>query len=436
MSLKDQLLPASFRGVAFQVKASSIKAGRRTVVHEYPQRDKPYVEDLGRATRQVTIDAFVVGTDYISQAQALLNAIEQEGSGTLIHPWLGEMQVTLSAVSELKFDTALGVATISFTATESGDLSFPKSGIDTLSGVLSSADTLTSSAISKFCDSIDTSVVSEYVHSALSGDLLDVLGVISNSDLAKAFDLEEGIADLISDGLSLISTDPKVFATTLAGSLGLSRWATTATAWTRVGKQIGNLVGNEKMSKGTKEWNEIKNETAGMSANVRAQKQNRAAIESLTRQILIAQMVGVSAVIGTDADKASASTAIPALGGESEEESISSFVGSTDSPKSYDEMIEARDTTMNALDEEMFLEGEDEAYQALEDARTAVFECLTERADTQSQMVTIVPADIFPALVLAYDYHDDANRDREIAVRNNVVREGFCPASDTKVLSA
>ena len=40
-----------------------------------------------------------------------------------------------------------------------------------------------------------------------------------------------------------------------------------------------------------------------------------------------------------------------------------------------------------------------------------------------------------PAVVLAYDYHDDANRDREIALRNGIDHEGFCPAEGMKVSS-
>ena len=80
--LTEQLQKASFRGVPFEVTAASLTAGRRTVVHEYPQRDKPYVEDLGRASRKLTIKAFVVGSDYLARAQRLLAAIEKPGPGT------------------------------------------------------------------------------------------------------------------------------------------------------------------------------------------------------------------------------------------------------------------------------------------------------------------------------------------------------------------
>ena len=425
--LTEQLLPASFRGVPFEVTASGIRAGRRTVVHEYPQRDKPYVEDIGRASRQITLEVFVVGDDYIVRAKKLLGAIEQPGAGTLVHPWLGEMRVTLSAVSELKFDNALGQASVTFTATEAGELEFPSGDSDFESAVLEAADGLSESALDRFVSSIDLSVASEYVDAALSGDLLDVLGVVSNSELAKVFDLADGVAELASKGLALISTDPRVFAETLAGALGLSRWATTATAWSGVAKQIGNLVGDDRLASGTKDWIAATSEGRPMSDLVRRAKQNRAAVETLTRQVLMSQMTGVAALVGSDKDTTSPGVLLT--------EQTSSDLTSSPAPRSYDDLIEVRDAMMQALDAELFFETDDVVYQAIEEARTAVFEVVTERADTQSRLLTVVPSDVLPALVLAYDWHDDAGRDIEIAARNRIVREGFCPAAQLKVLS-
>lgn len=427
MSIRsEQLLPASFRGVPFEVTSGSLKGGRRTVVHEYPQRDNPYVEDLGRATRQVTIEAFVVGDDYIDRGTALLAEIEKPGSGTLIHPWLGEMTVTVTSVSELKFDTGLGAAYLTFVATEAGDLEFPVMGIDTQTEALEAADELEQSAISKFIDSIDLSIVSEYIDAALSGALLDVLGVVGSAEIAKAFGFATGVADLASKGLALISKDPKVFAQKLAGALGLSKWATTATAWSRVGKQLKNLVSKDKLSSGTRAKIEADRDRLPLSDTQKAAMTNRAAVESLTRQLLLAQVVGVSALIGTSKDTSAPGAMVTAA--------ASPFV-EQEPIQSYDDLIEVRNELLEVLDQELLMETDDEMYQAIEKARTAVFEAVTERANAQSRLITVTPPDIMPAVVLAYDYHDDANRDREIALRNGIDHEGFCPAEEMKVSS-
>lgn len=427
MSIRsEQLLPASFRGVPFEVTSGSLKAGRRTVVHEYPQRDKPYVEDLGKATRQITIEAFVVGDDYIARGTALLAEIEKPGSGALIHPWLGEMTVTVTSVSELKFDTGLGTAYLTFVATEAGDLEFPATGADTQSAALEAADGLELSAVSKFVDSIDLSIVSKYIDSALSGALLDVLGVVGSAEIAKAFGFATGVTDLASKGLALISKDPKVFAQKLAGALGLSKWATTATAWSRVAKQLRNLASDEKLSSGTRAKIEADRDRPPLSDTQKAAMTNRAAVESLARQLLLAQVVGVSALIGTSKDTSAPGAMVTAA--------ASPFV-EQEPIQSYDDLIEVRNELLEVLDQELLMETDDEMYQAIEAARTAVFEAITDRADTQSRLFTAVPPDIMPAVVLAYDYHDDANRDREIALRNHIEHEGFCPVAEMRISS-
>ena len=102
MSWRDQLKDASFRGVPFFVDASSWSAGRNTVIHEFVQRDKPFVEDLGRKTRQFKIDAWVCAhpsNDFNPwpQRDSLIAAFETAGIGTFVHPYYGELTGYASA---------------------------------------------------------------------------------------------------------------------------------------------------------------------------------------------------------------------------------------------------------------------------------------------------------------------------------------------------
>jgi prophage DNA circulation protein len=415
--LSEQLQPASFRGVPFEVEASGITVGRRTVVHEYPQRDRPYVEDMGRATRNITLQCFVVGSDYLEQAQALMHELEEPGPGTLIHPWLGEMEVTITSVSELQFDQGLGVASVTITATEAGDLEFPAVTADEDTEALEAADAVEKSAVDKFCEDFDLSTINDWVDSALEGSLLDALNFVSAGDLGKLFDYAEGVANLADKAIALLSTDPKIFATRLAGALGLSRWATTVSAWRGVAKSLKNLCKHDKLKARTKAYAERKGEP--MSDVTRQVMKSQAAIETLVRQLLIAQMVGVSTLVATSKDVSSP---------DGEEDTRTTT-------RSYDEIVELRDELCQVLDDELLMEESDEMYQTLDEARTAIFDVLTHKADALQHVVIVKPDDVFPAVVLAYDYHDDADRDLEIARRNSVEHEGFCPASELRVLS-
>ncbi|MFB5641813.1 DNA circularization protein [Kluyvera ascorbata] len=96
------LRQASFRGVPFAVKAEETAHGRRVAIHEYPYRDTAWVEDMGRGIRKITLRCFIIqdsliygGGSVIEQRQRLTEACEKKGAGTLIHPTLGELTVSI-----------------------------------------------------------------------------------------------------------------------------------------------------------------------------------------------------------------------------------------------------------------------------------------------------------------------------------------------------
>lgn len=164
-----------------------------------------------------------------------------------------------------------------------------------------------------------------------------------------------------------------------------------------------------------------------MSAAVSTAKQNRAAVETVTRQLLTAQAVGVAAIVGTATDVTDPSFGF-ALGESLPDNAVVM-------PKSYDELVAVRDAVMEVLEAEMLRETDDVVYAALVTARTAVFEVLTERAESESRLVTVVPVDVTPALVLAYDWHDDAGRDLRLLPATALcerafarrLKQGCCP---------
>jgi prophage DNA circulation protein len=94
---RDNLVPASFRGAVFHVETSARASGRRTVVHEYPKRNVPYAEDMGRSAVRYQITGYLILRDMgirgnlLSQIGDMINALETDGPGVFIHPTLGEM---------------------------------------------------------------------------------------------------------------------------------------------------------------------------------------------------------------------------------------------------------------------------------------------------------------------------------------------------------
>jgi prophage DNA circulation protein len=65
------------------VEQGSFLSGRRIALHEYPKRDLPYAEDMGRRSRRFALTAYLIGPNYHQARDQLKNVLESEGSGAL-----------------------------------------------------------------------------------------------------------------------------------------------------------------------------------------------------------------------------------------------------------------------------------------------------------------------------------------------------------------
>lgn len=64
------------KGVPFKVDETEGQFGRRNVLHQYPYRDLPFAEDLGREVRRFSVHAFVLTQP---EYDALVEALECAG---------------------------------------------------------------------------------------------------------------------------------------------------------------------------------------------------------------------------------------------------------------------------------------------------------------------------------------------------------------------
>lgn len=106
---QSRLHAASFRGVPFAYLEHKTEGGRRLAVHEYPFKDDPFIEDIGAAAGVLQISAFVLGDNHDEKADALEDALNQTGSGLLVHPRRGEITVQLQTFSRSETSTQGGI---------------------------------------------------------------------------------------------------------------------------------------------------------------------------------------------------------------------------------------------------------------------------------------------------------------------------------------
>lgn len=403
---RSNLRPASFRGVSFEVSKTVLNVGRRVQVFEYPQRDVPFVEDLGKAARRVTITAFTTGTDYISRMKKVISMLEKEGSGRYVDPWLGAMEVTPESVSSPTFESTR-VASITITFVESGKYRFPNALVDTSTLCDKVAQALKDSALGAFVKEFNLDGVTDFVKKAVSGDIASLLSNENLQFIGEMMETADGLADVANDVLTLVEGGPKVLGGRIMDVLGLAGVGSTVAAWTTVARRISRLVESDDFNTAQKK----KTDSAEATKIVIAVS----AAEAFVRTIEIANAVQAVSQVGTERDKADA--------------------GSTAETIAYDDMISVRDEVLSAIDEEMLKTESDEVYRALEEARSAVFQDITARAENRARLVDYTPVGVLPALVLAYERYGDATREAEIIERNHIQHGSFVPMKTLKLLN-
>lgn len=392
--LSKNLRPASWRGVPFQVDSTDMGAGRRTQVHEYPQRDKPWVEDLGRAAREVAFDGFVTGADYVDQANRLLSAIEEPGPGTLIHPWFGTLTVSLKDLARVTFNRELGYARFSLSFVESGELAFPLAGNATATQSRLAAANIETSAVADFAKAFKVTGLQDFVAAHASTAITRVFGQVSGGSVRGlgALNFASRATAQLTSALGQLAA-PASLGLTIAGFLGVSNYATAGLRWVSLAQSLVRLSQLSGLG--------MPSAPTVYTPSRQQSYVNVAATNALTRQVLLAQAVGASSLVEADV---------------------------------YDDTIGLRNTLTAALDAES-LSASDASYAALQDARSMVWKDLTDRSRDGARLTTKTPPDTTPAVVLAYDYYEDAERATDIVTRNRLRHPGFVPPLPLRVLT-
>jgi prophage DNA circulation protein len=399
MAWQDQLQKASFRGVEFQVEADDAAFGRRVQLHEYPQRDKPFVEDIGRKAREIGLTAFLIGPGYMAARDKLLEAVEQAGPGELVHPWYGRLTVSIKddgcRVTHSRDDGGLCRIHLSFV--ESGELAFPEAGAASGAKTLLAADALEQLSTKQFaeCFSLDGSPawVGADALAKAEGMLGTLDRVLSGGILASP-------AGSLLGELGALLGVPANYATRLFGLLNKSK----AIVQRRGAGADFSTANYQRASSAVRAAGQF--QPAARSAAITPARarlfDNRDALAAVHRRAALVQ--------------ASAMTATMPL-------------------PVFDDAVALRSNLLFALDSEAAL-ADDVAYVALAELRTQVHRDMGARIRASARLHDYAPPEVLPALAVAYDLYEDPAREDEIVARNRIRHPGFVPSAPLKVLSA
>lgn len=155
-------VPASWRGKIFHVEQGSRTSGRRVVTHEYPKRDLPYGEDMGRHARRFQFSGYLIYRpgnpvyEYVSQRDALMEALEKPDVGDLIHPVFARtpMQALCERYSMSETREKGGFTQFDMSFVEAGAVTSLVSTTDTASAVTTKSGNLEQAAVGTVNSSI------------------------------------------------------------------------------------------------------------------------------------------------------------------------------------------------------------------------------------------------------------------------------------------
>lgn len=391
MSWRDRLRPASFRGVGFLVDGHVHDFGRRTDVHQYALRATPWVEDLGRQGRRYSLDAYLLGPDYDLSRAELIRALEAEGPGTLVHPWLGSVIVTATTSSLEESIRRGGEASFRLDFVEAGENTTPDAGADTVALAASAADAAGQQAVEGLGQSFSVA--------GQPGFVLD--GATAGID---------GLADALDGALAPVR----------AASADAAAWLRRAERLRARALSLARVPGDL-----ARELLDLTRDAARLASTPRA-------VVAALRPLLDYGST-FDAILGLT----------PARGRErANRDQLRLFLRQTAAAEvtravsritftAYDEAAATRDDLADAMDgigDFAAALGDDAAYGALQDLRLAMVRDVTARGGSLTRLFDHEVRTDRPLLVVAHDLYGDAGRDQEIAARNRILHPGFVPA--------
>ena len=389
-----KLVGASFRGVPFFVDTSERGGGRRTVTHEFPFKNDPFVEDLGRRARTFRVDGYVLGDDYLVQRDALLAALEDEtGPGELVHPYHGVRRAICVTVSvhETRSDGGIATLAIEFAETPT-QAPVPTISVDSTGQVGLSAASADAATDTEFLRKYNASNLPSHALASAetaiknaAASLKDKLGPVT-SLTQEAAQLTGQIALITAEASSLVRTPALITGKFRDALTGLQQTMLNAP-----GAVMNGLISAYSVDLGTT--------VIATTSTRETELANQTALTSALRRVFAVAAVRLAPVVPYE---------------------------------SIDAALATRDQLTAILDEQAALAGDD-AYPALVDLRSQMMTAVPG-SNAFASILNVTRPVAIPSLLLAYQLYGAVDLEADIVARNAIPHPGFV-VGDLKVIS-
>lgn len=388
---RKTLRTPSFRGVRFNLSDTESQFGRRIAEHEFPKRDEPYSEDLGRKARTFSFEAYINGFEYFRQRDKLIAACEKSGPGKLVHPYLGTKNVVCTECTVRESAREGGMATFRLAFREAGSPTFP-AGNTQPKGILGLLGLdLADKAVQDFTDNINIADKPQWVVDQVAGAVEETAEALETStsfitrNADAVADLAFSIKDLRADLNGLLAA-PATLADRLKNSFSLLKDSITdgRESFTAYKSMFGFSSGELKGTRNT---------PLRLISN-----NNISAVENYTRRLAIANAA----------------------------QTVSDI-----SYTSVEDAEDQRQAIFDAIDDQQNVENvSDDIYQSLQQLRAELKKAMPPADQQIPDVITVTPLATTNSILLAYDLYEALDKEQDIVDRNKIRHPGFIPGGD------
>lgn len=236
MSWLDQLQPASFRGVPFQVEGIEHQAGDNVVLREYPFQDLPTVFRMGEGAEEIKFSAYVIGDDYLEQRDRLREVLT--GDGVLIHPTAGTMRVFVAGKYTIKENPTAegGMARFDLAFVRAEVRRYPTGVVNTQQAAKDKAAIAKAASVDAFASSFDLTSkpgwAADRAVARVTDSVSAVWGVMAKATggLGDFTNAAIGNYQALRDGLSSLVRQPRLLGNAMGNLFSLPTDLTSAAA--------------------------------------------------------------------------------------------------------------------------------------------------------------------------------------------------------------
>lgn len=364
---------AVFKGIEFNVDSVGFSGGRKVQTNEAAFANTTPNNETGKKTGTFPVKGWISGPDYIEKTKKLIKVChETESPGILIHPVYGTVKVICTSISQ---ETAVGrfqTSTFSLTFQQSDDASITV--IDNKAdNVLEAAQKLKVKVKENFIQKFDVKGSSSLV------------AIKAKNDLLKAVDYIKGQADKIkerNDNIAIFGLKVSEIKDKADELLSIPD---------KLAKDLEDAIAVFEKATGIDIEDNLFPFLFGDTTNVSTLSTAKAETNTIAlSEFMLGQTIANASIIAVDRDYSNINQA--------EKE---------------------RNIIINATSQLSETVSDDDLFQILEDLSISISQAVPNNENLPS-LVTFELEENKTSLELAFEYHDDLNREQEIIDGNDI----------------